>query len=55
MSISLPHPSSQSPTRWWRYRPLLSNEALALAASAFFALVCNGMFWRSAMSGHPAT
>ncbi|WP_429001763.1 phosphoethanolamine transferase [Xanthomonas sacchari] len=25
---------------------------LALAASAFFALACNGMFWRSAMSSH---
>ena len=53
MSMSLPHPGSRSRARWWSYRPLLSNEALALAASAFFALVCNGMFWRSAMSGHP--
>jgi len=24
-----------------------------LAYGAFFALACNGMFWRSAMSGHP--
>ncbi|MET0549740.1 MAG: DUF1705 domain-containing protein, partial [Xanthomonas sp.] len=51
-SVAPLSPSTASRARWWAWRPQLSNEMLALAASAFFALACNGMFWRSAMSGH---
>ena len=39
----------------WSYRPEISIEALALAASVFFALACNHMFWRSAMASHPGS
>lgn len=54
MSASLPTPPAiaAAKAQWWAIRPRLSHEALALAASVFFALACNGMFWRSAMSGH---
>ncbi|MBN6149406.1 phosphoethanolamine transferase [Xanthomonas sp. AmX2] len=54
MSASLPTPPAiaAGKAQWWAIRPRLSNEALALAASVFFALACNGMFWRSAMGGH---
>ncbi|WP_045767234.1 phosphoethanolamine transferase [Xanthomonas albilineans] len=53
MSASFPrhHPTLRS-GRGWAWRPQLSNETLALAVSAFFALACNGMFWRSAMNSH---
>lgn len=36
----------------WSYRPVVSVETLALAASVFFALACNRMFWQSAMATH---
>jgi lipid A ethanolaminephosphotransferase len=41
----------------WRqlrsWRPQISTETLILLSSAFFALVCNGLFWRSAMATNP--
>lgn len=33
----------------WHWRPLLSVEALILLASIFFAVACNGLFWRGVM------
>ncbi|MDG2524928.1 phosphoethanolamine--lipid A transferase [Stenotrophomonas sp. HITSZ_GD] len=50
MSLSISSPAWR---RWlrdidWRWRPTLSTEGLILATSLFFALACNGLFWRSA-------
>lgn len=43
----------------WRrlrdWRPEISSEMLILLASAFFALACNALFWRSAMATHPGS
>ena len=33
-------------SRWHAWRPLVSQELLALLASVFFTLVCNAAFWR---------
>ncbi|MGE8227050.1 MAG: phosphoethanolamine transferase [Stenotrophomonas sp.] len=42
---------------WWsrlqEWRPEISIEALILIASTFFALVCNNLFWRSAIATNP--
>ncbi len=35
------------------WRPELSSELLILLSSAFFALACNALFWRSAMATNP--
>ena len=54
MSVLLPRPLLRHRLREavinidWRHRPEISTESLILAASAFFALACNGLFWRSA-------
>ena len=41
---------------WWRqWRPELSTEMLVAGATLFFALACNGLFWRSAMAVHPGS
>jgi lipid A ethanolaminephosphotransferase len=40
-------------TRLRSWRPEISTEALILLASTFFALVSNGLFWRSAMATNP--
>ncbi|OZB53964.1 MAG: phosphoethanolamine transferase [Stenotrophomonas sp. 14-69-23] len=55
MSTASPHlPASTSASaRLRRWRPEISTEALILLASAFFALVCNGLFWRNAMATNP--
>ncbi|MGB3392296.1 MAG: phosphoethanolamine--lipid A transferase [Stenotrophomonas sp.] len=37
------------------WRPQLSTETLVLLASVFFALACNGLFWRSAMATNPGS
>ncbi|HYG08283.1 MAG TPA: phosphoethanolamine--lipid A transferase [Stenotrophomonas sp.] len=52
MSLSISRPGWRSRLRSvdWSWRPLLSTEGLILAVSLFFALACNGPFWRSAMS-----
>lgn len=45
-----------SPLSWSRlqeWRPEISTEALILIASTFFALVCNNLFWRSAIATNP--
>ncbi|WP_449466261.1 phosphoethanolamine transferase [Stenotrophomonas humi] len=44
---------SWSKLRDWH--PEISSEILILLASAFFALACNGLFWRSAMATHPGS
>lgn len=57
MSTLLPHP------RWrtrlhalsWSTRPTVSTEMLVLLSSLFFALVCNQVFWRTAMATHPGS
>jgi lipid A ethanolaminephosphotransferase len=38
---------------WSSWRPQLRVEALALLASLFFALCCNGAFWRSVAAHAP--
>jgi lipid A ethanolaminephosphotransferase len=50
MSVSISRPSWRQWLRDidWRWRPTLSTEGLILATSVFFALACNGLFWRSA-------
>ncbi|WP_182334898.1 phosphoethanolamine transferase [Stenotrophomonas acidaminiphila] len=57
MSTASPHlPASTSAlARLRRWRPEISTEALILLASAFFALVCNGLFWRNAMATNPGS
>lgn len=39
----------------WCARPEVSTESVVLGSSLFFALVCNTMFWRSAMSTAPGS
>ncbi|HVJ37386.1 MAG TPA: phosphoethanolamine--lipid A transferase [Stenotrophomonas sp.] len=52
MNVSLSRPAWRQWLRSldWSWRPTLSSEGLILAASVFFALACNGPFWRSAMA-----
>ena len=40
-------------SRLKEWRPEISTEALILIASTFFALVCNNLFWRSAIATNP--
>jgi lipid A ethanolaminephosphotransferase len=55
MSTTLPRPGasrlSWSALRDWR--PEISGEALILLSSIFFAVLCNGLFWRNAMATNP--
>ena len=37
------------------WRPEIATETLILLASVFFALVCNTLFWRSAMATNPGS
>ena len=38
---------------WWQsIRISLRTESLVLLASLFFALACNGAFWKAAMAGY---
>ena len=57
MSIVLPRSaritSQLAGLRQWR--PEISTEALILLASSFFALACNGLFWRDAMATTPGS
>lgn len=55
MSTLLPVASAPrlSFTRLRSWRPEISTEALILLTSTFFALVSNGLFWRSAMATNP--
>ncbi|MED5620161.1 phosphoethanolamine transferase [Ideonella sp. BN130291] len=50
---------SSSGGRWWSARPQWRVETLALVASLFFALACNGSFWAALLAGRtwddPAT
>ncbi|WP_410585026.1 hypothetical protein, partial [Bacillus sp. SIMBA_005] len=52
MSLSITRPWWRERLRAidWRWQPALSTEGLILATSLFFALACNGLFWRSAMA-----
>lgn len=39
--------------QWWQsLRISLRTESLAIIASLFFALACNGAFWKAALAGH---
>ncbi len=38
-----------------QWRPVLRVETLALLASLFFALACNGLFWTAALAGRSFT
>ena len=40
-------------TRLRLWRPEIGTETLILLASTFFALACNGLFWRNAMATNP--
>lgn len=42
-------------SRLRNWRPEISTEALILLASVFFALVCNTLFWRSALVTNPGS
>jgi len=42
-------------SRLKEWRPEISTEALILIASTFFALVCNNLFWRSAIATNPSS
>ena len=42
-------------SRLHNWRPEISTEALILLASVFFALVCNTLFWRSALVTNPGS
>lgn len=57
MSVAAPRPTalrfSWSALRAWR--PEISTEALILAASVFFALVCNNLFWRNSVATNPGS
>ncbi|WP_144422789.1 phosphoethanolamine transferase domain-containing protein, partial [Xanthomonas arboricola] len=39
----------------WTTRPTVSTETLVLLSSLFFALVCNQLFWHTAMATHPGS
>ncbi|MGE8232076.1 MAG: phosphoethanolamine transferase [Stenotrophomonas sp.] len=55
MSVAVPRPArlQLSWSRLRNWRPEISTEALILLASVFFALVCNTLFWRSAIATNP--
>ncbi|WP_313247809.1 phosphoethanolamine--lipid A transferase [Stenotrophomonas acidaminiphila] len=57
MSTASPHlPASTSAfARLRRWRPEISTETLILLSSAFFALACNGLFWRDALATNPGS
>src|SRR3989338_1625117 len=38
-------------TRWYARRPVLRTETLALIASAWFTLACNGSLWQALLDG----
>ena len=42
-------------TRLRLWRPEIGTETLILLASTFFALACNGLFWRNAMATTPGS
>ncbi|WP_282271130.1 phosphoethanolamine--lipid A transferase [Stenotrophomonas sp. PS02298] len=42
-------------SRLHNWRPEISTETLILLASVFFALVCNTLFWRSALATNPGS
>ena len=55
-AVSPPLPASTTAfARLRRWRPEITTETLILLASAFFALVCNGLFWRDAMATNPGS
>lgn len=53
-SSPLPTPAALF-TRLRLWRPEISTETLILLASTFFALACNGLFWRNAMATTPGS
>ncbi len=56
MSTTLPRPGASSRLSWSAlrdWRPEISSEALILLSSIFFAVLCNGLFWRNAMATNP--
>ncbi|WP_313172971.1 phosphoethanolamine--lipid A transferase [Stenotrophomonas sp.] len=57
MSVAVPRPARPqlSWSRLRNWRPEISTEALILLASVFFALVCNTLFWRSAIATNPSS
>lgn len=57
MSVAAPRPVGLQ-LSWSRLRnwhPEISTETLILLASVFFALVCNTLFWRSAIATNPSS
>ena len=46
-------PALASWRAWRSWRPELSTEALLVLSAVFFAVACNGPFWRSALAIHP--
>ncbi|MEG1681777.1 MAG: phosphoethanolamine transferase domain-containing protein, partial [Stenotrophomonas sp.] len=58
MSVAVPRPVGLQQLSWSRlrnWRPEISTETLILLASVFFALVCNTLFWRSAIATNPSS
>lgn len=58
MSVVVPRPVGLQQLSWSRlrnWRPEISTETLILLASVFFALVCNTLFWRSAIATNPSS
>ena len=57
MSVAAPRPIGLqlSWSRLRNWRPEISTETLILLASVFFALVCNTLFWRSAIATNPSS
>ena len=37
--------------KWHHWQPALRVETLALVASLYFSITCNGLFWRSSLAG----
>lgn len=37
--------------KWRHWQPALRVETLALVASLYFSITCNGLFWRSSLAG----
>ena len=37
--------------KWHHWQPALLVETLALVASLYFSITCNGLFWQSSLAG----
>ncbi|GLR12378.1 phosphoethanolamine transferase [Chitinimonas prasina] len=56
MHLSFTHPYLHLAEKhpWLAFRPVLRVETLTFLFCAYFALMCNGAFWRDALAGRPA-